>query len=156
WLVGSHSDYTTVSQLFDGDASNGEAANGDVIILASGETFAEDVNVTKSVTVLGANHGTAGTATAQRGAESVLTGHCLVAAAAVGTVIDGVEFLNNAPYTSGSNDTRLTLASASTVENSIFYNNRSGGDKPISDIAINVTAASGAVSIADNSFAGDS
>jgi Ca2+-binding RTX toxin-like protein len=154
WLVGSSSDYATVSQLFDGNAANGEAANGDVILLASGETFSEDVTVNKSVTVLGAaNHGTAGTA-ALRGAESVLTGHWIVTAA--GTVIDGVKFLNNAPYVSGSNDTRLTLAAGATVENSIFYNTRSGGDKPISDIAVNVTATSGAVAITGNYFTGDS
>src|SRR5262249_47735645 len=104
---------------------------------------------------LGANHGKSGT-DGTRGTESVVTGHWTVAAAGAGTVIDGVEFLNNAPYVSGINDTRLTLASASTVENSIFYNTRSGGDKPISDIAINVTATAGAVSIIDNSITGDS
>ena len=154
WLVGSNSDYTTVSQLFDGNAANGEVADGDIILLASGETFAENVTVSKSVTVLGAaNHGTLGTA-ALRGAESVLTGHWTVTAA--GTVIDGVTFLNNTPYVSGSNDTRLILAASATVENSIFYNTRSGGDKPISDIAINVTATSGAVAVTGNYFTGDS
>jgi Ca2+-binding RTX toxin-like protein len=154
WLVGSNSDYTTVSQLFDGNAANGEVADGDIILLASGETFAENVTVSKSVTVLGAaNHGTPGTA-ALRGAESVLTGHWSVTAA--GTVIDGVKFLNDAPYVSGSNDTRLILAASATVENSIFYNTRSGGDKPISDIAINVTATSGAVAVTGNYFTGDS
>ena len=153
WLVGSNSDYTSVAQLFDGNAANGEVSAGDIILLASGETFAGDVTVNKAVTILGANHGVSGTAV-RGSAESVVTGHWTVTAA--GAVVDGIEFLNNAPYVSGINDTRLTLATAATVQNSIFYNTRSGGDKPISDIAINVTAAVGAVAIQQNLFTGDS
>jgi VCBS repeat-containing protein len=134
------------------DAAYADAADGDTIVLAPG-TYAGDHTIDKAISVVGANLNVNGAGA--RGSESVLTGHWTVNAAGP-VVIAGVEFLNNTPWVSGTNDTRLTLATAATVTHSVFYNTRPGGDKPISDIAINVTATTGAVSIFDNLFSGDS
>ena len=135
-------------------AAYAEAVTGDTIVLAAG-TYAGDVTIDKSISVVGANYNVAGTGT--RGAESVLTGHWTVNAGGPVT-INGVEFLNNTPYATGIDDTRLTIASSATVTDSVFYNTRPGGDKPISDIAIHVatTAATDTVSIAGNLITGAS
>ncbi|TMJ03980.1 MAG: tandem-95 repeat protein [Alphaproteobacteria bacterium] len=133
------------------DAAYAEAVDGDTIVLAAG-TYGGDHVVGKAISIVGANYNVSGAG--PRGAESVLTGHWTVNAAGPVT-IDGVEFLNNTPWVSGTNDTRLTLATGADVEHSVFYNTRPGGNKPISDIAINVTATTGTVSILDNRFTGD-
>ena len=90
WLVGQGTGHnlTQFSQLFDGIAANGEAADGDVIIAAQGtyNTF----TVTKDVTILGANDGTAGADT--RGAETIIDGGIYVHAA--GATLDGIKVVH--------------------------------------------------------------
>ena len=146
FLLVGNGGYATIADAY------AAAVDGDTIMLAPG-TYAGDFTIGKAINVVGANYNVPGAS--MRGAESVLTGHWTVNAGGPVT-IDGVEFLNNTPYTSGIDDTRLTLASSATVDHSIFYNTRPGGNKPISDIAINVTATTGAVSIANSYFTGDS
>jgi VCBS repeat-containing protein len=145
FLLVGNGGYATIA------AAYAEAVDGDTIVLAPG-TYADDFTVGKAISIVGANYNVDGDGT--RAAESVLTGHWTVNAAGPVT-IDGVEFLNNTPYTTGIDDTRLTIATDATVAHSLFYNTRPGGNKPISDIAVNVTAPTGTVSIIDNRFTGD-
>ncbi|MEJ0075773.1 MAG: tandem-95 repeat protein [Alphaproteobacteria bacterium] len=145
FLLVGNGGYATIA------AAYAEAVDGDTIVLAPG-TYAGDFTVGKAISIVGANYNVDGAGT--RGPESVLTGHWTVNAAGP-VAIDGVEFLNNTPYTTGIDDTRLTIATDATVAHSLFFNTRPGGNKPISDIAVNVTATTGTVSITDNRFTGD-
>ena len=90
WLVGQGTGHnlTQFSQLFDGNAANGEAADGDIIIAAPGtyNTF----TVTKDVTILGANEGIAGADT--RGPETIIDGGIYVHAA--GATLDGIKVVH--------------------------------------------------------------
>ncbi|NKC31013.1 Ig-like domain-containing protein [Falsiroseomonas selenitidurans] len=89
----------------DGFATIGEALTaasaGDTILIAAG-TYAEQLNITKAVTLLGTNSGVAGDG--ERHAEVIITGTSQVTAASGEVVISGVEFR----YTGGAD----TLAAA--------------------------------------------
>ena len=103
------------------DAINA-ANDGDTILVAAG-TYNESLNIDKGVTILGANAGILGTGT--RGAETIITGQSQINTTSQ-VVINGVEFLDNQPYTlsSGDNFTALTVGENSTagdiVEDSVF------------------------------------
>ncbi|NYS25581.1 right-handed parallel beta-helix repeat-containing protein [Rhodobacteraceae bacterium 2376] len=87
------------------------ADNGDTIMVADG-TFTGDVEVDKSVTILGANEGIAGAAASARGPESVIEGQITVTADDV--VIDGLYFDINASGAGGGQGV-LTLAGTGAV-----------------------------------------
>ena len=72
------------------------------------------LNIDKGVTILGANAGILGTGT--RGAETIITGQSQINTTSQ-VVINGVEFLDNQPYTlsSGDNFTALTVGENSTA-----------------------------------------
>src|SRR5262249_12489771 len=127
FLLVGNGGYATIA------AAYADAAAGDTIVLAPG-SYAGDFTIGQAISIVGANYGVSGAGA--RGSEPILTGHWTVNAPGPVT-INGVEFLNDTPWSGGSNDTRLTLGSAATVADSVFYNTRPGGDKPISDIAIN-------------------
>ncbi|MCC5983376.1 MAG: right-handed parallel beta-helix repeat-containing protein [Rhodobacteraceae bacterium] len=92
------------------------AANGDTIEITDG-TFAEPVTVDKSVTILGANAGVAGTATS-RDDESVIEGRITVIAD--GVVIDGLYFdMDESGATGGQGVLSLEGAGAE-VRNNVF------------------------------------
>ena len=103
------------------DAINA-ANDGDTILVAAG-TYNESLNIDKGVTILGANAGILGTGT--RGAETIITGQSQINTTSQ-VVINGVEFLDNQPYTlsSGDNFTALTVGENSTagdiVEDLVF------------------------------------
>ena len=84
-LVGNGG-YATIQAAIDA------AVAGDTIMLAAG-TYNEDIVLDRAVTILGANHGVAGTGT--RGLESVITGGFEITGA--GAVIDGVKITGGAP-----------------------------------------------------------
>ncbi|HEU0099131.1 MAG TPA: pre-peptidase C-terminal domain-containing protein [Allosphingosinicella sp.] len=67
------------------------AADGDTILVKSG-SYAENLNVNKDVTILGPNHGIAGTAA--RGAEAVIDGQIVINAA--GATLDGFKLVGAA------------------------------------------------------------
>ncbi|HEX9963479.1 MAG TPA: pre-peptidase C-terminal domain-containing protein, partial [Allosphingosinicella sp.] len=68
-----------------------DAADGDTILVKSG-TYAENLDVHKDVTILGPNHGVAGTAV--RGAEAVIDGQIVINAA--GATLDGFKLVGAA------------------------------------------------------------
>ncbi|MEA2879412.1 MAG: large repetitive protein [Hyphomicrobiales bacterium] len=151
WLVNDEvgSEYTTLAQLFDGNAANGEAANGDIIILDDG-TYVGDVTVNKAVTILGANAGTAGMGS--RSAESIIEGQLFVTA---GATIDGIEVHNTTNNSTQFIGVRIQNTAADvTVKNSLFYS--TGPNGSAEDRAINMdTTVSGHVTIANNLITGD-
>ncbi len=99
------------------------ASAGNTIMVAPG-TYNESLNIDQGVTILGANAGISGTGS--RGAETIITGQSQITTSDQ-VVINGVEFLDNQPYTLSSSDdfTALTIDENSTagdiVEDSVFY-----------------------------------
>jgi Ca2+-binding RTX toxin-like protein len=85
-LVGNGG-YATIQAAIDA------ASNGDTILVAAG-TYVENVDVNKDVTILGPNHGKAGT-DSTRGAEATIDGQVTISVA--GVTIDGVEIVGAAP-----------------------------------------------------------
>jgi Ca2+-binding RTX toxin-like protein len=150
WLVNDEagSEYTTLAQLFDDNMANGEAGNGDIIILDDG-TYVGDVTVNKAVTILGPNAGIAGTGS--RAAESVIQGQLQVTA---GATIDGIEVLNTSNNATQFIGVRIQNTAADvTVKNSLFYS--TGPNGSAEDRGVNMdTTVSGHVTIADNLFGG--
>jgi VCBS repeat-containing protein len=151
WLVNDEagSEYMTLAQLFDGNAANGEAADGDVIILDDG-TYVGDVTVDKAVTILGANAGIAGTGS--RAAEAIIEGQLFVRA---GATIDGIEVHNTTNNSTQFIGVRIQNTAADvTVRNSLFYS--TGPNGSAEDRGVNMdTTVSGHVTIANNLFTGD-
>ena len=150
WLVNDEvgSEYMTLAQLFDGNAANGEAAAGDIIILDDG-TYTGDVTINRAVTILGANAGASGAGS--RGAESVIDGRIIVTA---GATIDGIKVLNNSNNATQFIGVRIQNTAADvTVRNSVFFSNGPNGSAE--DRGINMdTTVTGHVTIASNLFTG--
>jgi len=94
------------------------ASNGDTIYVADG-TYNENLAISKSLTLLGANGGKAGTA-ADRVSESLVQGFVDVTSGASAVSLDGFRFekVPNTLYWNGTN-VRM-LASTSTLTNSII------------------------------------
>ncbi|HYG47042.1 MAG TPA: M10 family metallopeptidase C-terminal domain-containing protein [Allosphingosinicella sp.] len=108
-LVGNNG-YATLQAAIDASSA------GDIIILASG-TYVGDVNVNKDVTILGPNHGIAGTGT--RGDEAVIDGQLAINAA--GVTIDGVKIIGDAPGSTPPNDVAVdVMANDFTLTNSVL------------------------------------
>ncbi len=150
WLVNDNagSEYTTLAQLFDNNLANGEAAAGDIIMLADG-TYIGDVTIDEAVTIRGANAGTLGTA--GRAAESIIQGQVRVTA---GAIIDGVEILNTSNNDTQFIGVRIQNTSADvTIRDSVFYS--AGPNGNAEDRGINMdTTVHGHVTIAGNLFTG--
>ena len=106
-LVGNGG-YATIQAAIDA------AVAGDTIMLAAG-TYDEDIVLDRAVTILGANHGVAGTGT--RGLESVITGGFEITGA--GAVIDGVRITGGA-LAFGSFDAIHVSADNVTITNSVL------------------------------------
>ncbi len=104
--VGANGQYATIQSAINA------SANGDTIQVASG-TYAENLNINKSVTIDGANVGVSGDAT--RGAESNIAGTIAITAANV--TLDGVEV--STPTGSGTGIDVQSAANA-TVKNSVL------------------------------------
>lgn len=123
------------------------AEAGDTIVVGPG-TFAGNLTVGKSLTILGANEGIAGDGT--RGAESAITGVIDVQAGNV--VIDGVAVLQGGTVL-GQNAGIYVRPGGSglTVENTLFE--RSGSPDGFRGI-LTETGAVTDVTIADNAFSG--
>ncbi|MBA3518035.1 MAG: hypothetical protein H0T75_10425 [Rhizobiales bacterium] len=158
-IVGAGSAHETIQQGVDA------ASDGQTILVAPG-TYNEDVNFNKSVTLLGAKAGDAGTdgsRDAANGAdETTIVGHSHITATGPVT-IDGVRFLNDATTSPAglSNPTLDITTSGHTVTNSIFYSTVPGGNDGAptgparNDAAITVRpAASGTTSITNNYITG--
>ena len=123
WLVNDDagSEYTTVAQLFDGDGANGEAAAGDIILVAPG-TYTDLITVDTDVTIKGAMAGVDGRDAGRGTGETVLTGGVRITHD--GVTIDGVEIRGS--YDSvgldGTDTPNALLIKASnvTIENTLF------------------------------------
>ena len=147
--------------------------DNDTIVVREG-TYAENLSITKGVTILGAQHGVAGTAHtgfATGTGESTISGQWTIATTN-SVVIDGLRFLNVSPEGVGS-DASLAINSAGSgtqhkVINSVFYSTLDGGDRapttgsnndgdPVRDdraIHIGMSATDGAILIQDNYVTG--
>jgi len=121
----------TIQALFDGLASNGEAAAGDTIMLASG-TYAGNLTIDRTVTILGANQGA--NAAGSRQAESVIDGQWQINTGSK-VVIDGVKFLDDAPVTFDQADNlvalRINVHGDHEVRDSIFARETSDPDQTV-------------------------
>jgi Ca2+-binding RTX toxin-like protein len=123
------------------------ASSGDTIIVAPG-TYAENLLVNKAVTLLGANHGVAGTS--HSGGESIIAGQTSVTA---GATIDGFKILNGSDNSTQFIGIAVNGSDSVTVENNIFFS--SGVNGSAEDRAINLdTTATGHVTISDNFITG--
>jgi len=155
-LVGNGG-YATIQEAIDA------AANGDTILVHSG-TYAETLDVNKDVTILGANHGIAGTGV--RGAETVVTGQITINAA--GATIDGFRLTGAAPGSLYNTNVEVkannfTLSNSvlnGTADISIFVGLVSGldvGHNLIQGPSIGAYVSGGDTSgsIHDNRFQGD-
>ncbi|MCX7374503.1 MAG: hypothetical protein NTW56_19070 [Alphaproteobacteria bacterium] len=120
-LVSPGGSFGSLAQLFDGNSANGEAAAGDTILLAPGEYDAADVVIDRSVTIIGANGGTAGNGL--RVAESIFTRLTINAA---NVTIDGLR-INEGLDVPGNETGGIILTAAAdnaTITNTVFV--RSG------------------------------
>jgi len=106
-LVGNGG-YATIQAAIDA------AADGDIILVKSG-TYAENLNVNKDVTILGPNHGIAGTAA--RGAEAVIDGQ--IAINADGATLDGFRLVGAAAGPIGTTAVDVK-ANGFTLANSVL------------------------------------
>ncbi|HUL97942.1 MAG TPA: hypothetical protein VLU24_00595, partial [Mycobacterium sp.] len=136
-------------------------------------TYAENLSITKGVTILGAQHGVAGTAhtgVATGTGETTISGQWTIATSNSVT-IDGLRFLNVSPEGVGSDATlAITSAGAGTqhqILNSVFYSTVDGGDRypnsgpvdsdPVRDdraMYIGMGASGGSILIQDNYVTG--
>ncbi|MEZ6151026.1 MAG: Calx-beta domain-containing protein [Pirellulaceae bacterium] len=131
------------------------ASDGDTIHLAPG-TYAENLTISKAITILGPNSGIAGNATRTNG-EASITGWVVINAASAAT-IDGVEF-RPASMTTGSPDGVNSVVNIGNgnnhqVKNSIFYSTGTGGGTDLRAIML-PTIGSGAVTISNNLVTGN-
>jgi Ca2+-binding RTX toxin-like protein len=106
-LVGNGG-YATIQEAIDA------SSNGDTILVSSGG-YAENLNVNKDVTILGANHGVAGTAA--RGPESVVDGQVVINAA--GATLDGFRLVGAAAGSLGNTAVEVK-ANDFTLSNSVL------------------------------------
>ncbi|MFN6255316.1 beta strand repeat-containing protein, partial [Microcystis sp.] len=91
------------------------ASAGDTVIVAAG-TYSENLIVTKSLTILGANAGISGSGT--RGAESTLTGNITIAAN--GITVDGMAFNGGASAIRG--ESGANAYDNLTIRNNLIQN----------------------------------
>lgn len=103
--------YATIQHAVD------VATAGDTVVVGAG-SYAENVALTKQITLQGANVGVAGTGT--RGTESAITGYIRIYAAADGSVVDGFSVAGGAVL--GQNTAIYVAADADNVaiENNLF------------------------------------
>ncbi|MDB5693153.1 MAG: serralysin-like metalloprotease protein [Alphaproteobacteria bacterium] len=106
-LVGNGG-YATIQAAIDA------SSDGDTILVASG-TWTETLDVNKDVTILGANHGIAGTGA--RGAETVIDGQITINAA--GATLDGVKLIGAAAGSLGNTAVEVKADNFS-LENSVL------------------------------------
>lgn len=128
FLVGNGG-YATIQEAVDA------ANDGDVIVLAAGQTFVGDISINKGVSIIGAANAGVDGSSASRGDESVIDGKVTITSTSK-VVIDGVKFLNNDTYTLDIADNYVAvkvLAHASSmsggheIKNSVFLRD------PVSD-----------------------
>lgn len=148
WLV------KTAAELTNALSS---AADGDVIELASGVTFAGNFSVSgKSITIRSANWDEGGISD-YRSPEAVIHGTFVASAADGQTVtIEGVEFMTTGGAL-GSGLLRLTGAGDFVVRNSVFYSsNATGGTvaNNVRAIMLDTTLGGANVTIENNFFTG--
>lgn len=141
------------------------AQPGDTIRIAPG-VYAENLTISKSVTILGPNAGTPGTAT-RLNPEASITGWVQIAAPGA-VVIDGLEF-RPAAATTGSPDgvnSVLNIGNGNNheVKNNLFYSSHAGGftgsiTPPLPSIDLRAimmpVIGSGSVTISGNAITGN-
>ncbi len=166
-------DVTDLVQLFSGGvltgtfdslaAAIGAAADGDTIRIGEG-TLVGDATISKAVTILGADAGSAATGRdpADGSHASNIVGHIKITATGDVT-IDGVRFVNTAATTGGgpSNPAlQITTGGAldgHVVRNSVFWSELAGGANGVDDRAIATTViGSGNITLANNVISGAS
>ena len=126
------------------------ASDGDTIAVDAG-VYTENLTIDKAVTILGANHGIAGTEA--RESETIIMGTTTVTAAGPVT-IDGVEVFNTSSAGSQFIGVSVHTASDVIIENSVFFSPVANGSNE--DRAINLdTTAQGHIVIANNLITGD-
>ena len=104
--------YATIQDAIDA----GTTLDNDTIVLRP-TTFSDPVNVTKTLAILGANHGVAGDDTLNRGAESIITGGVTLTAADV--TLDGVK-VTGAPIDDFYSVAVLVVGADDTIKNSVI------------------------------------
>jgi hypothetical protein len=127
------------------------ATAGDTILLAEG-TYTGAVNINKAVTILGPNWGTAGDG--MRDAEAILTGEVTVTASSGNVVISGVEFRYTGAVNTLGVMANVTGGANVTIEDSRFFTEAAQGGAASGRAIQLTTAATGAITIADNFFGG--
>ena len=127
--------------------------DGDTIVVAPG-TYSENLSITKALTILGANAGTAGSDSG-RVDETVIEGEISVSAPSGSVTVDGVEVRNTSDNATAFDGLTITGAANVAVVNSVFASIGANGDNTVNDRAIYLTtAATGNITIGENAFGG--
>jgi len=138
--------YASIQAAIDAGAT----LNGDTLVLKA-TTFAENVNVTKNLTIVGANHGVDGAAV--RGAESAIQGTITVALGSGNVAFDGIQVTNASDNATQFKGIVVSGGANVTVENSRFYSTQANGNNGDRGIELQ-TGATGTIVIEDNFFGG--
>ena len=127
------------------------AADADDTILLSPDTYAENLTISKAITILGAQHGVDGALRA--GPESVIEGTSTIALASGAVVIDGVQINNTSGNTTQFKGIVVTSGADVTIENSRFWSTGPNGNNADRGIELQ-SGATGTILIGDNFFGG--
>ena len=127
------------------------AADADDTILLSAGTYAENLTISKAITILGAQHGVDGALRA--GPESVIEGTSTITLASGAVVIDGVQINNTSGNTTQFKGIVVTSGADVTIENSRFWSTGPNGNNADRGIELQ-SGATGTILIDDNFFGG--